>query len=241
MDFRSLWEGSMLLVDKPSSWTSFDVVNKIRYALKLPGRKMKVGHAGTLDPLATGLLILCTGKFTKKISELQGLDKRYTGTIRLGATTPSYDAETPVDQTWDTSALTEEQIRAAAQSFVGTIEQIPPQHSAIKIDGIRAYESARAGNNVRMRSRSVEIKSFDISRIEGDDIHFDVHCSKGTYIRSLAFDLGRKLDNGGYLAALRRTSIGSYTVDDAWTIDDLVAFIDAHKETYRREINEAGS
>ena len=231
-NYESLWTGHQLLVDKPKEWTSFDVVNKIRFALKFPGKKIKVGHAGTLDPLATGLLVICTGKNTKTISELQGLDKVYTGRIRLGATTPSYDAETAVDQEFDISGIYEADIRSCADSFIGEYDQIPPVHSAIKVDGTRAYKMARAGKTIEMRSRRVRIDRFELTEIELPNIDFVVECSKGTYIRSLAYDLGRRLDNGAYLASLCRTAIGPHLLKNAWKLDDLINFIDAHKDQY---------
>lgn len=226
----TLWTGCRLLVDKPLEWTSFDVVNKLRIALKLPGKKTRVGHAGTLDPLATGLLLICTGSATKTIQELQGLEKEYTGTFRLGATTPSFDAETAVDAAFDISAITPEAIRETAASFLGWIEQLPPAHSAVKIDGTRAYKMARAGKEVALRKRLVEIKRFHITGIDLPDVDFDIQCSKGTYIRSLASDFGKRLDNGAYLTALRRTAIGPYRVEDAWNLDELVDFIRGHRD-----------
>ncbi|MEZ5009998.1 MAG: tRNA pseudouridine(55) synthase TruB [Chitinophagales bacterium] len=227
---KNMWEGSMLLVDKPKTWTSFDVVNKIRYALKLPKKKLKVGHAGTLDPLATGLLIICTGKFTKKINELQGLDKVYDGIIQLGAITPSYDAETEIETTFDTSHISREAILSCAKSFIGQQEQIPPIHSAVKIDGQRAYKLAREGQEVKMKTRSIELYDFKILNVEMPDVSFEVHCSKGTYIRSLAYDFGKRLDNGGYLKALRRTKIGEYSLDNAWNLEELIEHIGQQKE-----------
>ena len=227
---KSLWEGSMLLVDKPATWTSFDVVNKIRYALKLPKQKIKVGHAGTLDPLATGLLIICTGKFTKKINELQGLDKVYSGIIQLGATTASYDAETEIDQTFSLENINESSIHECRLSFIGKQTQIPPIYSAIKIDGQRAYKYAREGQSVALKKREVEIFDFKIPKIELPDVHFEVHCSKGTYIRSLAFDFGKNLNIGGYLKALRRSKIGDYPIENAWQLDDLIESIKIKKQ-----------
>ncbi len=228
-DTKSLWEGSMLLVDKPKTWTSFDVVNKIRYALKLPKKKLKVGHAGTLDPLATGLLIICTGKFTKRINELQGLDKVYDGSIYLGATTPSYDAETAIDNTFKIDHITNEMLLNCAQSFEGKQEQTPPIYSALKIDGLRAYKYARDGQKVKMKKRSVEIYNFNLNKIELPNVDFEVHCSKGTYIRSLAFDFGQQLNSGGYLNSLRRSKIGSFSLEDAWNLDQLIEFINLTK------------
>ncbi|WP_299990680.1 tRNA pseudouridine(55) synthase TruB [uncultured Pontibacter sp.] len=209
--------GEILLLDKPLTWTSFDVVKKVRNTLRVK----KIGHAGTLDPLASGLLILCTGKFTKRIDEIQAQEKEYTGTITLGQTTPSYDLETPVSESKDISHLTPEDIQAAANSFVGTIEQIPPIYSAVMIDGKRAYDLARKGKEAEMKPRTVTIKAFDITNIEGAIISFKVICSKGTYIRSLAHDLGQKLGVGAHLSALVRTRIGEYKLEDALTIEDI--------------------
>lgn len=211
--------GEILLINKPLDWTSFDVVKKVRNTIRVK----KVGHAGTLDPLATGLLILCTGKFTKRIDEIQGQEKEYTGVIRLGETTPSYDRETEVTETRDISHLTEENIKAAAQTFVGTIEQIPPIYSAVQIDGKRAYDLARKGKEVELKSRTVTIKAFDIISINGPEVEFKVVCSKGTYIRSLAHDLGQQLGVGAHLSKLERTRIGEYKLEDALTIDDIIA------------------
>ncbi len=212
--------GEVLLVDKPLGWTSFDVVNKIRYAIR--PAKTKVGHAGTLDPLATGLLILCTGKFTKKIDQYQAEEKEYTGTITLGATTPSYDLETEINARYDLDGITDEAIRAAAASFVGEIEQLPPAHSAIKQQGERVYEKARRGETVTLAPRPVTITEFEILGIQLPEVSFRVRCSKGTYIRSLAHDLGEKLGCGGHLSALRRTGSGSFRAADAWQVDELV-------------------
>ncbi|RIJ41472.1 tRNA pseudouridine(55) synthase TruB [Pontibacter oryzae] len=211
--------GEILLINKPLDWTSFDVVKKVRNTIRVK----KVGHAGTLDPLATGLLILCTGKFTKRIDEIQGQEKEYTGIIRLGETTPSYDRETEVTETKDISHLTEDDIKAAAQTFVGTIDQIPPIYSAVQIDGKRAYDLARKGKEVELKSRSVTIQAFDITSINGPEVTFKVICSKGTYIRSLAHDLGQKLGVGGHLSKLERTRIGEYKLEDALTIEDIIA------------------
>lgn len=212
--------GEVLLVDKPLGWTSFDVVNKIRYAIR--PAKMKVGHAGTLDPLATGLLIICTGKFTKKIDLYQAEEKEYTGTITLGATTPSYDLETEINARFDLNGVTEEDIRATAATFVGDIEQLPPAHSAIKQQGERVYEKARRGETVTLAPRPVRISEFEIVEIRLPEVTFRVRCSKGTYIRSLAHDMGQKLGCGGHLSALRRTGSGAFRVENAWQVDDLV-------------------
>ena len=206
----------ILLVDKPYEWTSFGVVKRIRYHYKLK----KVGHAGTLDPLATGLLILCTGKKTKEIEGLMGMEKEYTGTIELGATTPSFDLETEVVPVASVSHLTESDIKTAVEQLTGWIDQTPPQHSAIKIDGKRAYLSARKGEEVELKSRKVQISTFEVI-YEAPNVHFRVVCSKGTYIRSLARDLGEILKVGGHLTALRRTRIGNFSVENALQVDQL--------------------
>src|SRR5690606_2221103 len=208
----SFAEGEILLVDKPLTWTSFDVVGKLRNTMK--PLKLKVGHAGTLDPLATGLLIICTGKLTKKIDTCQAEDKEYTGVITLGATTPSYDLETEIDQTFDISAITEEEILAVAKSFEGEQEQLPPAHSAVKIKGERVYEKARRGEDVELKPRKIIISSFVIEKIEMPNVHFRIKCSKGTYIRSIAHDFGKALNNGAHLSSLRRTMSGDFHVDD---------------------------
>jgi tRNA pseudouridine55 synthase len=208
-------EGQILLIDKPLTWSSFQAVNKLKYILKrkydLP-KKFKIGHAGTLDPLATGLLIICTGKFTKKITEIQAQAKEYTGTITVGATTPSYDLETEVDATFPTEHISEALILETTKQFLGEIDQKPPVFSAIKKDGKRLYEHARAGEEVEIASRKTTIHEFEITRIALPEIDFRVKCSKGTYIRSLAFDFGIALNSGAHLSALRRTKIGDYDV-----------------------------
>lgn len=208
-------EGQILLIDKPLTWSSFQAVNKLKYILKrkydLP-KKFKIGHAGTLDPLATGLLIICTGKFTKKIKEIQAQAKEYTGTITVGATTPSYDLETEVDATFPTEHISEALILETTKQFLGEIDQKPPVFSAIKKDGKRLYEHARAGEEVEIASRKTTIHEFEITRIALPEIDFRVKCSKGTYIRSLAFDFGIALNSGAHLTALRRTKIGDYDV-----------------------------
>jgi tRNA pseudouridine55 synthase len=213
-------EGQLLLVNKPYNWTSFDVVGKIRNSFK--PLKLKVGHAGTLDPLATGLLIICTGKMTKQIDTFQAQEKEYTGAMILGETTPSYDLETEADQKFDISHITEEQIRAACAQFIGDIQQYPPAHSAIKIDGERLYEKARRGEDVELRLRNVTITEFEITDITLPEISFRVACSKGTYIRSLVNDFGKTLNNGAYLSKLRRTRSGEYKIEDAWEVMELV-------------------
>lgn len=216
-------DGQLLLVNKPYKWTSFDVVGKIRNAFK--PLKLKVGHAGTLDPLATGLLIICTGKMTKQIDAFQAQEKEYTGTMILGATTPSYDMETDVDQKFDITQLTEEQIQAACSQFIGDIHQYPPAHSAIKIDGERLYEKARRGEEVERRLRPVTVREFEISNIALPEVNFRVVCGKGTYIRSLIHDFGHALNNGAYLSRLRRTRSGDYKIEDAFEVMELVGMI----------------
>jgi tRNA pseudouridine55 synthase len=213
-------EGQLLLVNKPYKWTSFDVVGKIRNAFK--PLKLKVGHAGTLDPLATGLLIICTGKMTKQIDTFQAEEKEYTGTFILGATTPTYDLESEPEQKLPIEHITEDQIREATKQFTGDIQQYPPAHSAVKIDGERLYEKARRGEEVELRVRNVTISEFEITRIELPEVDFRVVCSKGTYIRSLADDFGKALDNGAYLSRLRRTRSGDFKSEDAWEIMELV-------------------
>lgn len=214
-------EGEVLLIDKPLDWSSFHVVNKIRNSIlrKLKIRKLKVGHAGTLDPLATGLLIICTGKFTKKIENFQSQEKTYTGTFYIGATTPSFDSETAIDQNFKTDHITEELLLATTKKFMGEIEQVPPVYSAIMVDGVRAYQHARNNEEVKLKSRKVNIQEFEITRIELPEVDFRVKCSKGTYIRSLARDFGVTLNSGAYLKALTRTQIGSFKLSDAMQID----------------------
>lgn len=223
MNAEDYLEGQILLIDKPLKWSSFQAVNKLKYILKrqydLP-KKFKIGHAGTLDPLATGLLIVCTGKFTKRITEIQGQAKEYTGTFIVGATTPSYDLETEVDANFPTEHITPELIQKTVKQFIGEIDQKPPVFSAIKKDGKRLYEHARAGEEVEIASRKTTIHEFEITRIELPEIDFRVKCSKGTYIRSLAFDFGKALNSGAYLSVLRRTKIGDYSVDNGITPED---------------------
>ena len=217
MTAEDFLEGQIILIDKPLKWSSFQAVNKLKYILKrrydLP-KKFKIGHAGTLDPLATGLLIICTGKLTKKITEIQAQTKEYTGTITIGATTPSYDMETEVDATFPTDHITEDLILETTKQFLGEIDQKPPVFSAIKKDGKRLYEHARAGEEIEVASRKTTLYEFEITRIALPEIDFRVQCSKGTYIRSLAFDFGKALQSGGYLSALRRTKIGDYSVEN---------------------------
>lgn len=218
MTAEEILEGQVILVDKPLKWSSFQAVNKLKYALKrelnLP-KKFKIGHAGTLDPLATGLLIICTGKFTKRITEIQGQPKEYTGTFKLGATTPSYDLETEIDENFSFNHIDETLINQILPRFLGEIDQKPPVFSAIKKDGIRMYEHARAGTEMEMESRKTTIYEFEITRIDLPEIDFRVVCSKGTYIRSLAHDFGKALESGAHLTVLRRTKIGDYSVENA--------------------------
>lgn len=220
-------DGSLLLVDKPKGWTSFDVVNKLRWAIRkhLGLKKFKVGHAGTLDPMATGMLNICTGKWTKRLAELQGMDKTYTGTITLGGTTASYDAEEPVSEIFPTEHITDEMIRAAAADLTGDLQQLPPIFSAIKVDGQPLYKKARRGEMVEVKPRPVTVHEFTITRIELPEVDFVISCSKGTYIRSLAHDIGKALNSGGYLSALRRTVVGPYTEDKMWDLEELLAKI----------------
>ena len=220
-DFKN---GQILLFDKPLEWTSFQVVNKVRWLIRKNCgiKKIKVGHAGTLDPLATGLLIICTGKFTKKIQELQGQEKEYTGTFTLGATTPSYDLETEIDNTFPTDHLSAEKLQQATEQFKGDIEQFPPVFSALKKDGKRLYEYARKGEEVKINSRTVNISSFELTNIELPNVDFKVSCSKGTYIRSLSHDFGKAVESGAHLSALRRTKIGDFNVENAFTIDTFI-------------------
>lgn len=214
--------GQLLLIDKPMGWSSFQAVNKLKWVIrkKFALKKFKIGHAGTLDPLATGLLLVCTGKFTKTITQLQGQIKEYTGTISLGATTSSYDLETEVDKTYATAHITDQLLHKATAQFIGEIEQTPPIFSALKKDGKRLYEYAREGKVVEIKKRNVTITVFEITRIELPEIDFRVVCSKGTYIRSLANDFGKALQSGGHLSSLRRTKIGDYNVNKA--LDPLV-------------------
>ncbi|MBC8052859.1 MAG: tRNA pseudouridine(55) synthase TruB [Sphingobacteriaceae bacterium] len=221
-------EGELLLINKPYRWTSFDVVGKIRNSFK--PLKLKVGHAGTLDPLATGLLIICTGKLTKKIDEFQAQEKEYTGTMILGATTPSYDLETEVDETFDISAITELAIKENRKNFIGDLEQYPPAHSAVKVDGERLYLKARRGETVELKARKVSITEFEITRIELPEIDFRVVCSKGTYIRSLVYDFGKRLNNGAYLSGLRRTRSGEFHVNNAYEVMEFVNHVKSLKE-----------
>ena len=220
-DFLS---GQVLLIDKPLEWTSFQAVNKIRWHIKkkFDLKKIKVGHAGTLDPLASGLLIICVGKETKNIVTYQGLEKEYTGTFTLGATTPSYDLETEINKTFPTDHITKELLLEATQKFIGEIDQKPPIFSAIKKEGKRLYELARKGQETEIKSRKVTISEFELTKIQLPKVDFRVVCSKGTYIRSLAFDFGNALHSGGHLSSLRRTKIGDYSIENALSIQQFI-------------------
>ncbi|WP_420318410.1 tRNA pseudouridine(55) synthase TruB [Ekhidna sp.] len=220
---NSYEEGRLLLINKPVDWSSFDVVKKLRYALKVK----KIGHAGTLDPLATGLLIIGTGKFTKKLNELQGLDKTYEGIIELGKTTPSYDLETEFDSEKDWTSVNQEMLEGARKKLTGPIEQIPPAHSAIKVGGERAYKKARKNKEVKLEPRSLIIHEFEIDGSNLPEVKFKVSCSKGTYIRSLAHDFGQLVGVGAYLKKLVRTAVGDYQLSDAM---DLNEFVSQHNE-----------
>ena len=221
MSAEDYLNGQIILIDKPLHWTSFQAVNKMKYALinkvGLP-KKFKIGHAGTLDPLASGLLLVCTGKFTKRITELQGQAKEYIGTFCIGATTPSYDLETEINETFDTSHIDESLIKETVKQFLGEIDQKPPIFSAIKKDGIRLYEHARAGESVEIAIRKTTIHEFEITRIALPDVDFRVVCSKGTYIRSLAYDFGKAINSGAHLTMLRRTKIGDFDVKEAMDV-----------------------
>ncbi len=220
--------GAVILIDKPLTWSSFQAVNKVKHILKNYYKKtpplitkegeptkVKIGHAGTLDPLATGLLILCTGKKTKEIENYQAQEKEYTGTFFIGATTPCFDLEQEVDERFPTEHITNEMVYEATKQFLGKIEQVPPIFSAIKINGRRAYKYARAGKEVEIKAKTIEIKSFELTRVELPEVDFKITCSKGTYIRSIARDFGIALDSGAHLTALRRTKIGEFKVEDA--------------------------
>jgi tRNA pseudouridine55 synthase len=211
--------GRVLLINKPLRWTSFDVVNKLRYILKIK----KIGHAGTLDPLATGLLIICIGKMTKRIDEFMGLEKEYTGKFVLGKTTPSHDLETEIAEGNDISELTTEHIQQAAKALTGILQQLPPMHSAIKVGGKRAYQFARRGQEIELKHREVDIKVFEVTGVSLPEVSFRIVCSKGTYIRSIARDFGNALGAGAYLSELCRTRIGTFTLDNALDIEDVTA------------------
>lgn len=213
--------GEMLLIDKPQNWTSFDVVKKLRYAIKVK----KIGHAGTLDPLATGLLIICTGKFTKKIDEYQGMNKTYEGVIEIGKTTPSYDLETEFNSELGYAGVSVDELEKAARLQTGEFDQMPPIFSAIKVNGKRAYKSARNNEDLKMKARPVAIESFELTKIALPEVYFKIVCSKGTYIRSMAHDFGTQLGCGAYLKSLRRTAIGSYSVDAAYELQNFISGI----------------
>ena len=227
-------KGLVILINKPLEWTSFDAVNKMRYAIikylrhhnpeLFEGRKYrpKVGHAGTLDPLATGLLIICAGKETKNIESYMGMEKEYTGSFFLGATRPSYDNETEIDAIFETSHITENDILTIAKKFTGELEQMPPMYSAIKKDGKKSYEAARAGEEIIHDLRKIFIREFEITKIEMPLVYFRIVCSKGTYIRSIAFDFGKALNSGAYLNSLCRTRIGEFKIEEATDVEDFV-------------------
>ena len=220
-DAETLLNGQVLLMDKPMGWSSFQVVNKVRWHIKnsCDLKKIKVGHAGTLDPLATGLLVLCTGKMTKSIQTFMGADKEYTGTFTLGATTPSYDLETEINQRFDYAHVDSDFIHKTVQHFTGNIRQQPPLYSALKKDGKRLYELARAGETTSIPKREVQIHAFEITRIQLPEIDFKIRCSKGTYIRSIAHDFGKALGSGAHLTALRRTKSGEFDVKEAFRLE----------------------
>jgi len=216
--------GQVLLIDKPLTWTSFQVVNKLRWEIKqrFNIKKIKVGHAGTLDPLATGLLIICTGKQTKQIDTYQGQVKEYTGTFTVGGTTPSYDLETAVEETFPTAHISEDLLHKTTEQFTGEIQQKPPIFSAIKKDGKRLYELARKGETTEIKERTVTVSKFEITKINLPEVAFRIICSKGTYIRSIAFDYGKALNSGAHLSALRRTQIGNFSADDALSVEEFI-------------------
>jgi len=225
----NITEGEVLLVNKPYRWTSFDVIGSLRGLIKhLIGKKIKIGHAGTLDPLATGLLIVCTGKATKRIEEFMVFDKEYTGTFVIGATTPSYDMEKDINETFHTEHITPEMIYDAAKSLSGDIMQIPPMFSAIKVDGKRAYESARKNKDLGLAARPVSVPEFEITRIEMPEVDFRIVCSKGTYIRALARDFGETLQSGAYMSALCRTRVGPHKLENAYEVEQLKEILRQH-------------
>lgn len=217
-------DGAFILIDKPREWTSFDVVKKIRNHLKV-----KIGHAGTLDPLATGLLILATGKFTKKIDEVQGQDKVYEGIFEIGKTTPSFDLETEFDSENSVDHISLDSLHKAVEKFTGELVQYPPMHSAVKVDGVRAYKKARKNQDVKVRPRQVHVLDFEITAFQSPEVHFRIHCSKGTYIRSIANDLGKELGVGAYLKALSRVSIGDFKIEDAYQLEDFLTKFERHE------------
>ncbi|TCC97986.1 tRNA pseudouridine(55) synthase TruB [Pedobacter psychroterrae] len=227
-------EGELLLINKPYKWTSFDVVGKIRNSLK--PLKLKVGHAGTLDPLATGLLIICTGKLTKQIDTFQAEEKEYTGTMVLGATTPSFDMETVTDQEFALEGITEADIYAATAAFTGAIQQYPPAHSAVKVNGERLYVKARRGEETELRLRDVTVSVYEITRVALPEVDFRIVCSKGTYIRSLVSDFGKQLNNGAYLSKLTRTRSGNFLLENAYEVADLVNYLRNNRESLNSAI-----
>lgn len=241
---RNFLAGEILLVNKPEGWTSFDVVNKIRNRVRkiLGVRKIKVGHAGTLDPMATGLLLVATGKATKQLHELQALPKEYEGTLVLGATTPSYDAETEIEETHEWAHITPTQLEQARQRFLGEIDQVPPIFSAIKVDGQPLYKRARRGERIEVAPRKVTIYEFELLQLQLPHVHFHVACSKGTYIRSLVHDFGQALGCGAYLSALKRTAIGPYRLEQAWELDQLIDALDELRpDTLPAALSEKGN
>jgi len=225
-DFKG---GEILVFDKPLEWTSFDLVQKVRNNLcrKMRIKKLKVGHAGTLDPMATGIMVLCTGKATKKIEELQAGEKEYIATLKLGATTPSFDLETKEDATYDTGHITEELFRETVQKFIGTIEQVPPEYSAVKVEGQRAYDLARKGQSVELKPKILVVKEIEVLQFAMPEAKIRIVCGKGTYIRALARDIGQALNSGAYLTGLQRTRVGDFTLEKAQQIDE---FLESLKE-----------
>ncbi|MCE2616756.1 tRNA pseudouridine(55) synthase TruB [Phocaeicola oris] len=221
-------EGEILYFDKPLKWTSFSVVNKVRYHLshKLGVKKIKVGHAGTLDPLATGVMIICTGKATKRIEEFQGHTKEYIATLRLGATTPSFDMEHPIDETYPTEHITKELVEKTLKTFIGSIKQVPPVYSACKVEGERAYKFARRGEEVQLKPKTLTIDEIELLAYNMPVIKIRIVCSKGTYIRALARDIGFALRSGAYLIELRRTRVGNIKVEDCMKVDDFTEWLD---------------
>ncbi len=232
-DSDPIKEGAYFLIDKPSGWTSFDVVDRLRKMLKKANgvKKLKVGHAGTLDPLATGLLICCSGPMTKRINEFQEAEKSYRATFRLGQTTHSHDAETEVVEEQDPSHIDEKDLEEVLKNYRGAIEQVPPAYSAVRVEGKRAYEEARKGKDVGLKARNVEVHELQLERYEVPRVTLFIRCGKGTYVRSLARDIGNDLGCGAHLEQLRRTAIGPYRVDDAYTIDELCTLLQNSPDT----------
>jgi tRNA pseudouridine55 synthase len=232
-------QGEILVLDKPLDWTSFDLVQKVRNMLcrMMKIKKLKIGHAGTLDPKATGLMVLCTGKSTKRIDDIQADEKEYIALLKVGATTPSFDRETEEDQQYPTAHITRELLETTLPSFVGTIEQVPPAFSAVKIDGKRAYKFARKGKEVELKAKLLVIREIELLRFEPPEIELRVVCSKGTYIRALARDIGNAVNSGAYLLGLKRTRIGEYTIDQSLTITELNEILSAHFENKRNSIS----